>query len=169
MQRISGVFVLVVLMMVSVAPAFAHARPRPGHKIMQPTRPAQWSPTTLEAAATPENRAALHDGHMATVTGEVIDVSCYVQLGKRGAAHVGCGTKCITNGAPMGLLDEQGVVYTLFAEQHHPRRDGKADIRAAYLPSLSKTITVDGILSQRGGVKALYVSVPVDTTTSIKY
>ena len=169
MQRISGVFVLGVLMMVAVVPAFAHAQPGSGRKIVQRTRPAQWSPTTLEAAATPENRVALRDGHMATVTGEVIDVSCYVQLGKRGAGHVACGTKCITNGAPIGLLDDQGVVYTLFAEQHHPRRDGKADIRTAYLPSLSKIITVDGILSQRGGAKALYVTVPTDTTTSSKY
>ena len=141
---------------------------QPGHKVVQRTRPGQWSQTTIEAAATVENKAALADGRMASVVGEVIDVSCYVQLGKHGEGHIPCGTKCITHGEPIGVLDAQGNVYTLFAEQHHPRRDGKADIRAAYLPSLGKSVTVEGVLSERGGFKALYVSVPVDTTTSAK-
>lgn len=145
---------------------FAVAQPGPVRKVVQRTRPAVWSETTLEAAATPANKAALEDGHMAQVSGEIIDVSCFVQLGKRGEAHVACGTKCIQAGEPIGIVDEQGTVYVLFAEQHHPRRDGKADIRAAYLPSLGKTVTIDGILSERGGVKALYVSVPVDSTTT---
>lgn len=157
--------VLVALIALAV-PALAH--PGPVRKTGRTTRPASWSATTVEAAATPVNRAALKDGHMATVTGEIIDMSCFVQLGKRGEGHVACGTKCITSGEPIGLVDAKGVAYVLFAEQHHPRRDGMADIRAMYLPLLSKTVTVHGILSQRGGTKALFVTVPVDSLSATR-
>ena len=49
------------------------------------------------------SKKVLESGKVATVTGEVVDVSCYLQLGKRGEAHVPCGTKCITNGQPIGI------------------------------------------------------------------
>ncbi len=165
MQRITAMGVIAVVGLTAIV---ATAQPGAVRKVVQKTRPAQWSDTTVEAAATPENKAALQDGHMAMVAGEIIDVSCYVQLGKRGKAHIPCGTKCIMHGEPIGIVDEQGTVYTLMAEQHHPRRDGQADIRAAYLPSLGKSVTVEGVLSERGGAKALYVTVPVDTSRSTK-
>ncbi len=161
MRRSVHVVCAVASLMLLVSPAVS----QPGHKVVQRTRPATWSSTTIEAAATPENQAALQDGHMAQVEGEVIDVSCFVQLGKRGAGHIPCGTKCIQHGEPIGVVDAQGTVYLLMAEQHHPRRDGQADIRAAFLPSLGKTVTVEGALSERGGTKVLFVSVPVDTTS----
>src|SRR5262245_8953002 len=55
---------------------------------------AKWSPTTLEAASTDANKKVLAKGKPLSVTGEIVDVSCYLQLGKRGPAHVACGSKC---------------------------------------------------------------------------
>jgi hypothetical protein len=123
-----------------------------------------WSVSTREAATTPENKRMLAKGRKIRVTGEIVDVSCYLQLGKRGLNHIPCGTKCVKHGEPLGILDRSGILYILFAEQHHPRRDGQADLRSQYLPSLGTTVTIDGIETARGGQHALFVKVPIDTT-----
>jgi hypothetical protein len=118
---------------------------------------AVWTDTTVKAAGTPEQQAQLKAGKPATITGEVIDVSCYLQLGKRGEKHIPCGTKCLTNGQPIGLLDDAGVVYVLFAEQHDPRRDGTLDLKATFIPLLAKRVTVTGMLSEQKDTKGLFV------------
>src|SRR5882672_3195483 len=69
---------------------------------------AKWTPTTIEAASGELNKKVLESGEVKTVTGEVVDVSCFLQLGKRGEAHIPCGSKCIRNGQPIGLVDPDG-------------------------------------------------------------
>src|SRR5579884_190261 len=59
-----------------------------------------WTSTTVAAGVNKKPQP----GKPATVTGEVIDMSCYLQLGKHGAPHVSCGKKCIQAGQPIGLL-----------------------------------------------------------------
>ena len=49
---------------------------QPGHKVVQRTRPGQWSQTTIEAAATVENKAALADGRMASVNSSRSSTDC---------------------------------------------------------------------------------------------
>jgi uncharacterized Zn-binding protein involved in type VI secretion len=118
---------------------------------------AKWSSTTYEAASAEANKKVLETGKPATITGEVVDVSCYLQLGKRGEAHVACGTKCITNGQPIGIVDHAGNLYLVMAEEHHPRRDGETDLKTAFLPYLAKTVTVTGVMTQAKGYRALFV------------
>jgi hypothetical protein len=119
---------------------------------------ARWTATTLEAATAEVNKEVLEKGEPKSITGEVVDVSCYLQLGKRGEAHIDCGSKCIKSGEPVGLLEEDGDLYLLFAEEHHPRRDGLTDISKAFLPLLAKTVTVSGMEVEMKGYQALYVS-----------
>jgi hypothetical protein len=118
---------------------------------------ARWTPTTYEAATAEVNKKVLESGKIASITGEVVDVSCYMQLGKRGEAHIACGSKCIENGEPIGLLDAEDNLYIVFAEEHHPRRDGEVSLRKAFLPHLAKTITVTGMATEMKGYRALFV------------
>lgn len=118
---------------------------------------AQWTATTLEAATAEANKKVLESGKVTTVTGEVVDVSCYLQLGKRGEAHVACGTKCIANGQPIGIVDEKGELTILFAEEHHPRRDGQLDLKGVFLPLLAKQVTVTGMGTEMRGTHALFI------------
>jgi hypothetical protein len=117
----------------------------------------RWTATTLEAASAEANRKVLATGKPAKVTGEVVDVSCYLQLGKRGPAHVACGTRCIMNGQPVGLVDADDNLYILMAEEHHPRRDGTLPINTVFVPLLSKTVTVNGMMVEMKGYRALFV------------
>lgn len=125
-------------------------------QISGPTE-AKWTDTTTAAATTPDQKAVLKSGKPTTVTGEVVDISCYLQLGKRGEKHVPCGTKCLQNGQPIGVLDDQGVVYMLFAEEHDPRRDGQLDLKATFIPLLAKRVTVTGVMTQHKGMKGIFV------------
>lgn len=116
-----------------------------------------WTATTYEAASKDVNKKVLAQGRKATITGEVVDVSCYLQLGKRGAAHVECGTKCATHGQPLGIVDKADNLYILFPEEHHPRRDGEVDIKSKFILLLSKTVTMSGTVSKLHGSNALFV------------
>lgn len=111
----------------------------------------RWTETTVAAA----NRGTT--GKPATVVGEVVDVSCYLQLGKRGEAHIACATDCVQNGAPIGIVDADNALYIVVAEEHDPRRYGNVALKQAMLPFMAKTVEVTGMLTQRDGVNTLYV------------
>jgi len=110
-----------------------------------------WTSTTVAAA----NRGTT--GNPATVVGEVVDVSCYMQLGKRGEKHIPCGTDCVKNGAPIGVVDAKNDLYIVMAEEHDPRRYGNIALKEAMLPFMAKTVQVTGMLTDREGVRTLYV------------
>jgi hypothetical protein len=117
-------------------------------------KPAEtWSSTTVGAGV---DKKPLN-GKVVTVTGEILDLSCYLQLGKHGDKHASCGKKCIANGEPIGLVTKAGAVYLLMAEEHDPRRDGQVGFRKAAGDNFAKVMTVTGTETTIGGVKAVYV------------
>jgi hypothetical protein len=83
-----------------------------------------------------------------TVTGEVLDMACYLDHGAHGAKHAACAAKCIRSGLPVGIKSEaDGQVYLLIG-QHEPLNDKLADYAG-------KTITVTGKLAERDGLKLI--------------
>src|SRR6266550_7318928 len=82
-----------------------------------------WSATTIGASVDGKPNPA----SMKTVVGEIVDFSCYLQVGKHGDKHRPCGQKCFTNGQPIGLLTKDGNLYMLMEEEHDPRRDSLTD------------------------------------------
>jgi hypothetical protein len=114
-----------------------------------------WSATTVGAAIA--GRKA-NPARAATVTGEILDFSCYLQIGKHGEKHRSCAQKCFTAGQPIGLLAEDGTMYMLMEEEHDPRRDGLTDFRKTAIEHASHIMEVTGTLSVHGGYKALYVA-----------
>jgi hypothetical protein len=112
-----------------------------------------WSNTTKGASV--DGKPV--DGHSVTLTGEILDLSCYLQLGKHGDKHSSCGKKCIANGEPIGLVTKGGQVYLLMAEEHDPRRDAGVGFRKAATDNFAKVMTVTGTETTVNGVKAVYV------------
>ncbi len=117
----------------------------------------KWTDTTNAAAGTPEQKAVLASGKVMTVTGELVEVSCLLQLGKRGEKHIPCGTKCLQNGMPFGVLNSKGQLYLILSEEHDPRRDGQTDLREALVPLLAKQVSVTGMHTMRGAYHAIFV------------
>lgn len=114
-----------------------------------------WSATTVGAAVDGKANPAKAS---TTVVGEIVDFSCYLQIGKHGEKHRACGQKCFTAGQPIGLLAADGSLYMLMEEEHDPRRDGLTDFRKAAIDHTAHIMEVTGTLSQHAGYKALYVS-----------
>lgn len=112
-----------------------------------------WSATTMGASIAGKPQT----GKPATVVGEILDFSCYLQVGKHGEKHRSCAQKCFTAGQPIGLLTEDGTMYMLIDEEHDPRRDGLTDFRKAAVDHASHIMEVSGVESEHGGYKALYV------------
>jgi len=55
-----------------------------------------------------------------TRVGEIVDLSCYLQVGKHGEKHRDCAQKCMRSGPPIGLLTQDGPLYMLMEEEHDP-------------------------------------------------
>ncbi|HEY3965569.1 MAG TPA: hypothetical protein VGM05_13515 [Planctomycetaceae bacterium] len=112
-----------------------------------------WSVTTVSSSI----MGKPVEGKTTSVVGEVIDLSCYLQVGKHGDKHRDCGQKCVRNGQPVGLLTEDGGVYMLIDEEHDPRRDGDTEFRKQAIELMAHVVTVHGTLTEVDGLKALYV------------
>src|ERR1700720_4042516 len=78
------------------------------------------------------------------VTGEIVDMMCYVDHNAVGESHgQSCGAKCIKNGGPVGIVSE-GKAYLVVGE-HKPINEQLAEY-------CGKNITVKGKLAERGGI-----------------
>jgi hypothetical protein len=78
-----------------------------------------------------------------TVTGEVVDLMCYVDHNASGDKHAACASKCIKEGGPVGIASE-GKTYLIVGD-HKPMNDQLAEYAG-------KTITVKGKIAERGGL-----------------
>ena len=112
-----------------------------------------WSATTVGASV--DGKPV--PGKPVTVTGEIIDLSCYLQLGKHGEKHKSCGQKCLNSGQPIGLLTKEGGIYMLMDEEHDPRRDGQTELRKAAGEHFAHVMEVTGTETTVRGVHAIYV------------
>ena len=85
-----------------------------------------------------------------TVTGEVVDLACYMGHDAKGKDHQQCAKTCIQKGLPVGLLTEKGDIYLAIGENHKKANDMLAD-------KASQTITVVGEVSEKGGTKMVAI------------
>lgn len=124
---------------------------------------ARWTDTTWESVSTPAHRRVLTKARAKTISGEVVDVSCFLQLGKRGEAHIPCGQQCVRNGQPIGVLTDSGRLYLVVPEEHHPRRDGEVNIRERFAELMGKRIRISGMVTEYRDYRALFVrSLPAE-------
>lgn len=117
----------------------------------------RWTATTWESASTPQHHKVLERAEVRTITGEVVDVSCFLQLGKRGEAHVPCGQKCVRNGQPIGILTDEGRLYLVIPEEHHPRRDGQVSIKERFADLMAKRVQASGMVTEYQDYRAIFV------------
>lgn len=108
---------------------------------------ASFATAPLALARDPAEHAKENAASEKSVTGEIVDMMCYVDHNAIGEGHgQSCGAKCIKNGGPVGIV-ENGKAYLVVGE-HKPMNDELAD-------SCGKTITLKGKLAERGGIAML--------------
>lgn len=119
---------------------------------------AKWTATTNESATNDAQKKWLANGKPETITGEVVDVSCYMQLGKTGEKHIDCGSKCARAGQPIGVLTAEKELYLVMPEEHHPRRDGQVSLKDAFAEQMGKQVKVTGMVQRNEQGKSIFVS-----------
>jgi hypothetical protein len=103
--------------------------------------------------------AAEHAGHGATaaaagktVTGEIVDLSCYLGHGAKGSGHKECAANCIASGGPMGLLTTKGTLYVL--TMNHDNADAFNQAKKF----AGDRVKVTGPVTMRNSTRALEVN-----------
>ena len=81
------------------------------------------------------------------VTGEVLDLGCYLEFGSSGASHAACAKKCIEGGRPVGLKGSDGRTYLLVGAPQ--------TLNIQLAPFAAKTVTVTGKVVYRDGISAI--------------
>ena len=169
MARLTSTFLSLMALLALAATLFGQGKAKSG--ILQPqmtvekgtykepmgklgTAPAApWSATTIGASVDGKPNA----GSVKTVVGEIVDFSCYLEVGKHGEKHRDCAQKCFRAGQPIGLLTSTGDIYMLMEEEHDPRRDGMGTFREAATDHAGHIMEVTGTTSTVKGFNALYV------------
>ena len=104
--------------------------------------------------------AIAHEGHhmpgekavTKTITGEVVDMGCWLGHAARGADHISCATKCLNNGMPMGVLTSNGTLYLVTLDHDN------ADPYVSLKEMAGKNVSITGELLSRSGMKAIEAS-----------
>ncbi len=92
-------------------------------------------------------------GKEATVTGEVIDNYCFLQMGVRGESHRQCGIECARKGMSVALLeDKTNKLYVLL-----PDKD-KTALPEAVIEKMGRKATITGMQFSSGGSQFLTVA-----------
>jgi hypothetical protein len=89
----------------------------------------------------------LASGETKKITGEVVDMACYIDHNATGEKHADCAKKCIASNLPVGLKTNDGKIYLLVGE-HKPLNVELAQYAA-------KKITVEGKVASRDGVNMI--------------
>jgi hypothetical protein len=109
-----------------------------------------------------------HEGHhhneqaVGKLTGEVVDITCYLDHESKGEKHSACARKCIESGMPVGLL-AGGKLYAVIVSSHESPN-------AKLAPYAGKLVTITGKVLQRDGLRAIDMEdvSPVDSASEKK-
>jgi len=98
----------------------------------------------------PERRHPVASAQEIVVTGEVLDMTCYIASNLSGPDHAECAKVCIKNGEPAGIKTQDGKVYLLTGEPGQ-------SINAKLAEYAAQVVTIKGRQSVRDGFAQLQV------------
>jgi hypothetical protein len=81
-----------------------------------------------------------------SVTGEIVDLMCYLDHGAKGEKHKDCASECIKNGGPVGIVSGEDVY--LVVGEHKPMNDQLAS-------KAGQTVTLKGKVVEKHGMKMI--------------
>lgn len=87
-----------------------------------------------------------------TITAEVVDLVCYLNMGLKGEGHRECAQVCADSGLALGFLGSDGNIY-LAAGQGMPAAPTNADLR----PHAEHAVEVSGMVNERSGTRSIVI------------
>ena len=118
-----------------------------------------WIAVLAAALAAPAAAAEAHKHHAAaaadkaaSLSGELVDMACFMKHDGKGEKHAKCAQMCVKGGAPLGMLTAEGQVYLLVNEHGNEKPFAAAKLLAG------GNAKVTGLVVSRGGVQAIIVA-----------
>jgi len=102
------------------------------------------SVTALLMKWSERRNGAIGGGQEIVVTGEVLDMTCYIASNLSGPDHAKCARICIRSGEPAGIKAQDGKVYLLTGEPGHSVNAELADYAAQVVTIRGKQTVRDG-------------------------
>ncbi len=90
-----------------------------------------------------------HMGKDVSMTGQVVDLSCFTTAGLSGPTHKTCATACAQSGMPLAILGDDGKIYLLAS----PRPADPQNARL--LPFVEQKVKVAGSVVESHGVNVI--------------
>lgn len=87
-----------------------------------------------------------------TITAEVVDLVCYLNMGVKGEGHRECAQQCADAGLALGFLGSDGQIY-LASGAGMPAEPGNEMLR----PHAEHTVEVTGVVHERSGARSIVV------------
>lgn len=87
-----------------------------------------------------------------TVSGEVVESSCYIRTGARGADHAMCARRCADAGIPLVLLEDETERVIWLASADH-----RSSPNEALREHIARRVTLTGHYAERGGARLLVI------------
>ena len=90
-----------------------------------------------------------------TITGQVVDVSCYLAHGDKGMGdeHKACAEACAKNGGSLGVLTKEGKLYVSVLPDDH-----STGPNAKLMDHIAHDVQVTGIVRSKGGVNGIMIT-----------
>jgi len=90
-------------------------------------------------------------GMKVTLTGNVVDLSCYNSMGLHGPTHVQCARACNLKGQPFGLETSDGKIITFYGAGPNDNPNAKI------LPFVEQKVTITGMEFTAHGITGIHV------------
>jgi hypothetical protein len=87
-----------------------------------------------------------------TVTGEVVDVACYVMGEAKGEGHVKCAQACAKAGGSLGILTADGKLYVSLLPDDH-----KNNPNAILMDHIGHQVEAKGFVRAKGGTQGIMI------------
>ena len=89
-------------------------------------------------------------GKEMTVSGEVVDVACYLMGDAKGPDHAKCAAACAKNGSALGILTADGKLYVSLLPDDH-----KNNPNHMLMDHIGHTVEAKGLVRVKGGVQGI--------------
>ncbi len=97
-------------------------------------------------------------GKKVTLTGNVVDLTCYIASGAHGASHAACAKACLLKGQPFGIETSDGNIVTILGS------GPGASYADKIAPFVEQKVTVTGTEFEGHGV----TGIQIDTIAAAK-
>jgi hypothetical protein len=104
---------------------------------------------SISAIVTLSATVLAHEGHHEhkasnKLTGEIVDITCYVDHQSKGEKHAACAQKCISAGNPVGIVAD-GRLYVVIQDNHESPNARLAPFAGQLVTITGPQLTKDGM------------------------